>query len=268
MPDEGDWKSIWRDLRAEVDHVLAASRYEFEREANFGGLSLDYVVHAPDEASFIVLELKAIAPDRPDLAIYALQQARRVLDLVEARRLLIVTPTTIGGIGPVARAPVRLVPVDQLRRALASAFRTATGGARPPNSEPITGKVFAAMPFDARFDDVFFVAIRGAADDVGLAAERVDQIDYIGDVVGRIRAGLSAARVVVADLTGQKPNVMYEMGWAHGHGIPVVPICADDLALLPFDVSHESTIKYELGRTTLLRPELAGRLRAALRAQA
>lgn len=121
------------------------------------------------------------------------------------------------------------------------------------------------MPFDAHFDDVFFVAIRGAAEEVGLAAERVDQVEYIGDVVDRIRAGLSAARVVVADVTGQRPNVMYEMGWAQGHGIPVVPICADDLLLLPFDVSHEATIKYELGRTTLLRPMLVDRLRVALR---
>lgn len=264
MPDQIDWQSRWRQLEADVDRALEASRYEYEREASFGGLLLDYVVRGPDEASFIVLELKAITPDRPDMAIYALQQARRILDVVEARRVLIVTPTKIRGIGPVAQAPVRLVPVGQLRQALASSFRTASRGAPPPTSEPITGKVFAAMPFDVQFDDVFFVAIRGAAEDVGLAAERVDQIEYLGDVVERIRSGLSTAQVVVADLTGQRPNVLYEMGWAEGHDIPVVPICADDLHLLPFDVSHEATIKYELGRTALLRPRLADRLRAVL----
>jgi len=264
VPDDLDWKSIWRGLEAEVQHVLEESRYEFEREANFGGLSLDYVIHAPDEDSFIVLELKAIAPDRPDLALYALEQARRVLNLVEARRVLIVTPGRIQGIGPLDLASIRLVPVSQLLRALASGFRTSNGGARPPASRPSSGTLFAAMPFDVHFDDVFFVAIRGAAEEVGLAAERVDQIAFIGDVVDRIRAGLSAARVVVADLTGQRPNVLYEMGWAQGHGIPVVSICADDLQLLPFDVSHESTIKYDLGRTTLLRPTLVDRLRAVL----
>jgi hypothetical protein len=262
VPDEVDWRSAWQGLEGEVERVLEGSFYAFEHDANLGGLSLDYIVHAPDEDSFIILELKAIAADRSDLAIYALDQARRVLRLVGARRVLIVTPTRIRGIGTVAQAPIRIVPVGQLRRALASGFRAANGGSHPPSSQPSAGKVFAAMPFDTRFDDVFFVAIRGAAEDVGLVAERVDQIEYPGDVMERIKARLSAASVVVTDLTGQRPNVMYEMGWAQGHGIPVVPICADDLAMLPFDVSHEATIKYELGRTTLLRARLAARLKS------
>jgi hypothetical protein len=46
--------------------------------------------------------------------------------------------------------------------------------------------VFAAMPFDEKYDDVFFFAVALAAKAVGTKAVRIDQEDFNGDIVAKI----------------------------------------------------------------------------------
>src|SRR2546425_4845773 len=56
--------------------------------------------------------------------------------------------------------------------------------------------------------------------------------------------GIQAARVLVAELTGRNPNVLYELGLAHALHKPVVLVSSnkDDV---PFDVQHVRVIYYE-----------------------
>jgi hypothetical protein len=41
--------------------------------------------------------------------------------------------------------------------------------------------VFILMPFDSRFDDIYKFGIKGAADDVGAYAERIDEQIFRGN---------------------------------------------------------------------------------------
>jgi hypothetical protein len=77
---------------------------------------------------------------------------------------------------------------------------------------------------------------------------RTDRTVLAGSVVDAIRSGLRHCHFAVADITGNRANVMYELGMAHGAGKPVVllrraPSDAEKLSI-PFDVSTESIIEY------------------------
>src|SRR6266849_4602149 len=97
--------------------------------------------------------------------------------------------------------------------------------------------VFVLMPFDSKFNDIYKFGIKGAADDVGAYAERVDEQMYICGILDRIFNQISKADVIIADMTGRNPNVFYEVGYAHALGKPVLLLtqATDDI---PFDLKH------------------------------
>jgi hypothetical protein len=117
-------------------------------------------------------------------------------------------------------------------------------------------KVFAAMPFAPLYDDTYFVGLQPACLAVNADCIRVDYDAFTGDVVQHIKEIISASYALVADLSESRPNVLYEMGFAEGLGIPVVQICSCDPDELPFDVRNNRTIQYALGGTFQLRQRL------------
>jgi nucleoside 2-deoxyribosyltransferase len=125
--------------------------------------------------------------------------------------------------------------------------------------------VFAAMPFSPSYDDVYFVAMAQAAKESGLECRRVDRQEFEGDIVDEIKRMIRESRAVIADLSGGKPNVLYEVGFAHALGRPTIHICSGPLSKLPFDVRNWRTLEYKRGQTHRLARILAKRLRAVLR---
>src|SRR5574341_1982368 len=77
--------------------------------------------------------------------------------------------------------------------------------------------VFVLMPFESTFDDIYKFGIKGAADDAGAYAERIDEQIFIEGILERIFNQISKADVIVADMTGRNPNVFYEVGYAHAN---------------------------------------------------
>jgi hypothetical protein len=118
------------------------------------------------------------------------------------------------------------------------------------------------MPFARRYNDVYFVAIAGACDLIGLSSTRADHDVYTGDIVQHIKDSIRDSVAVVADLSESVPNVMYEVGFAHALGKPTIHICSTPLHDLPFDVQGYNTIVYAHGQTTELVAPLATQLRA------
>jgi hypothetical protein len=78
---------------------------------------------------------------------------------------------------------------------------------------------FVLMPFDKAFDDVYKLGIKGAvASFEDVIAERVDEQIYREGILERIYRQIEAADIIIADMTGQNPNVFYEVGYAHAKG--------------------------------------------------
>lgn len=122
--------------------------------------------------------------------------------------------------------------------------------------------VFVLMPFDSTFNDIYKFGIKGAADDVGAYAERLDEQKFTEGMLDRIFNQISKADVIVADMTGRNPNVFYEVGYAHALGKIVILVTKkkDDI---PFDLIHfQHTIYGE--SIEILRKDLASKLQWAI----
>lgn len=104
-------------------------------------------------------------------------------------------------------------------------------------------RVFVALPFSEEFHNVYEFGIYPAVRNCGFICERVDETHFTGDVLGRIRGGIEAADLVIADLTEGRPNVYLEVGYAWGRGIPVIFV-AKRGEKLHFDVSTHRCIFY------------------------
>ncbi len=253
----------YRSFESRVGSLLAQSGWRYASEARIRGVEVDFLVWAPGDKTFVALELKILTHDRGQLSRRAAELALRTRDVLGAKIVFLVTPHKVAGVQGIDSEHLRLVSEAELISALQAEFRIPNPGPEPAIAEATAssaGLLFAAMPFAHEFDDVFFVGIAGAAERLGLAARRVDHEDYSGDIVARIKDSIRESSFVIADLTNQRPNVLYEMGFAHALGKLVIPLSSDDLSQLPFDVAHENTLRYQRGRTTQLRDKLTDRL--------
>ena len=96
-------------------------------------------------------------------------------------------------------------------------------------------------PTRERTADVQKYVVEAAAREVGLEVERGDLDPAPGRIMEQVLDALLGARVVVCDLTGDNPNVYYELGIAHGAGVPVI-LLKDQAPDVPFDVKDERMI--------------------------
>lgn len=107
-------------------------------------------------------------------------------------------------------------------------------------AEPSLGNelVFVVCPFDPDMDPVFD-AVACAATAVGLRAARAD--DY--RITDKILALLGSARLVVADLSRQTPNVYFELGYARALGKTVITIARTG-TISHFDLHDWTHLEY------------------------
>lgn len=77
----------------------------------------------------------------------------------------------------------------------------------------------------------------------GVDATRADMISRTGEIPEQIFRLLRDAPVVIADLTGANPNVMYELGLRHTTGKVTIQI--GERGRLPFDVASIRTIMFK-----------------------
>jgi hypothetical protein len=119
--------------------------------------------------------------------------------------------------------------------------------------------VFVLMPFKAEFTDVYELGIKQACRDAGAYCERVDEQMYDGSILDRIYSQIAKADVIVADMTGQNPNVFYETGYAHALNKQVV-LLTQRTEDIPFDMKHYPHLVYG-GSIVGLKQQLEQRIR-------
>lgn len=93
----------------------------------------------------------------------------------------------------------------------------------------------------ARADELCDFVLRPPLEEHGLRLGRADEDPTPGTVTVQIVQSIVNAAVVIADLTGQNPNVYYELAIAHAFAKPVI-ILVDAAASLAFDLQGERAI--------------------------
>jgi hypothetical protein len=99
---------------------------------------------------------------------------------------------------------------------------------------------FVMMSFSAPVGDYYSAVYQPAIEKTGLRPLRADaDIFGTGKIIDQIWRGITAAKVLVAELTGRNPNVFYELGLAHALDKPVVLVCSRaNEQDVPFDLQH------------------------------
>jgi hypothetical protein len=103
------------------------------------------------------------------------------------------------------------------------------------------------MPYAQEFDDVY-ATIRASVEDASrenpLKCFRLDESRPAGRITERLLQEIQSASLCIADLTGSKPNVMWEVGYAMALGKPTI-IITQEKGELPFDIRDMETIQYD-----------------------
>jgi hypothetical protein len=245
-----------KDVEEVIADRLREAGLEFVTEKGIGGLAPDFIVYAPDGRQFIV---ETRHWNFPGLTTEASRQAQFYQEAARVDGAFVVIP------GLKRNQPAKgVVSVDGLIPAIRAELDGAKTRAHPAETTKAEKLIFAAMPFAPQYEDVFFVAMSYAAEQVGAVCDRVDRREFQGNVVEEIHRMIRESIAVIVDLSESKPNVLYEAGYAHALRKPCVHICSTPLEKLPFDVAQWKTTLYQPGQTHKLKRDLAQRLKAIL----
>ena len=244
------------DFEKVIADRLRDAGIKFATQKALAGLAPDFIVYAPDGRQFIV-EVKDW--DFPGLTTEASRQAQNYQDAMKADGAFVVIPSLKRNLPSKG-----VVTLDGLVPALQAELETTKTRSNPPEATNVNKLIFAAMPFAPQYEDVFFIAMRYAAEQVGAVCDRVDRREFQGNVTDEIQRMIRKSVAVFVDLSEAKPNVLYETGYAHALKKPCIHISSTPLEKLPFDVLQWKTTKYNPGQTYKLGKELAQRLKDAL----
>lgn len=103
--------------------------------------------------------------------------------------------------------------------------------------------VFVITPFREEFLDVYSRSINPACLAAGALCLRVDGPGFSSAILAEIEQHIRDADLIVADLTGSDPNVIYEFGYAYSLNKKII-LLARDLNDIPFDLRHHHVIIY------------------------
>ena len=105
------------------------------------------------------------------------------------------------------------------------------------------GTGFVLLPHNDEFNALYEAVIRRAMSANGIVAKKADNIYQPGSILGQVWAQIRTAEVLVADVSGINPNVIYELGLCFGlHRCPILLV--RDPTELPFNLRSLRYIQY------------------------
>jgi hypothetical protein len=138
-----------------------------------------------------------------------------------------------------------LADTDSLRDKISILEQQISGEAKEGTKSDTSKEdaVFVIMPFNADFSDVWRGGIQRAAQAEGLNAIRIDMINRSTNITDDIVESIEKCRLAIIDVTGNNPNVMFELGYALAKGKSNI-IISQSADYLPFDIRNIRTIVY------------------------
>ena len=148
---------------------------------------------------------------------------------------------------PVGPRPAEVVDPSKLAREVAGEVAKILGlESRPRPSasaqEIDSSLVFVIMAFRDDMEPVF-EGIKEAGVALGLTAKRVKDVPGDYRITNQIVEMIRTARFVVADLSHERPNVYFELGYARGLGKTVITVAREGTSI-HFDVKDWTYIPY------------------------
>ena len=126
-----------------------------------------------------------------------------------------------------------------------------------------SNQAFVAMWFHRELDHVYENGFKAALDDTGYQSIRIDLIEHNEKICDRIVAEIRRSGLLIADVTGNRPGVYFEAGFAMGLGLPVIWTCRDtDIDDVHFDTRQYNHIVWKDAAN--LKTRLADRIEATL----
>jgi len=130
---------------------------------------------------------------------------------------------------------------EQGLRALADSIVEALFGSFPR-------RCFIIMPYRDDYDSLYDFVIAPALRAIGDQAIRLDRVGMPGNITTQIEEGIKNCDYAIAVLDQLRPNVLYELGLAHGrHKTTILMNLKGALGgdgMLPFDVSTLQRLEY------------------------
>lgn len=100
------------------------------------------------------------------------------------------------------------------------------------------------MPFGGWLDDYYKNIYCPAIKTAGLVPRRADDLYRPSTIVNDIWELTKKAKIILADLTGKNPNVLYELGLAHAIAKPAI-LVTETMDDIPFDLRSLRIIVYD-----------------------
>lgn len=109
-------------------------------------------------------------------------------------------------------------------------------------------RCFVIMPFHEDFDGLYDFVIQPAVRAAGDEPIRLDRLANPGDIKKQIDDGLKHCEYAIAVLDQLRPNVLYELGIAHGRGKATILMNRRDAIgaadAVPFDLFTQHRLEY------------------------
>lgn len=104
-------------------------------------------------------------------------------------------------------------------------------------------QVFVLTPFNDNYRHIY-ITIREVCNKLNLNCIRGDEEYIPNEIFPEMIKQIIKSRLIIANITGRNPNVMYELGVAHALGKPTI-VVAQDFTDIPFDLNNKRIIIYK-----------------------
>lgn len=99
-------------------------------------------------------------------------------------------------------------------------------------------------PFSEEYTIMYKEHIRDPLLKLGIEVERADEITRARPVMDDLWESINRSAIIIAELSGCNPNVLYEVGMAHTVGKKVL-IISQSAKTVPFDIGYHRVLEYD-----------------------